>query len=118
MVRRLLGKNLPFALKVETNPAPNLCQYTVVKPPQSQSSIWFAPFVPKCWVGLHEWRAPLTQQPSKCVVAFFLAGFVALGAAAGFRRDRTLGERPLADDRLGDRQAGRLVSVRRAQRTL
>ena len=33
-------------------------------------------------VGLHEWRAPLTQQPSKCVVAFFLAGFVALGAAA------------------------------------
>src|SRR5262249_17408997 len=32
-----------------------------------------------------------------------------------FRRDRTIGERSLAEDRRGDRQTGRVVPVRRTQ---
>ena len=35
-----------------------------------------------------------------------------------FRGDGTIGQRPLAEDRWRDRQASRLVPVRRAQRAL
>ena len=47
-----------------------------------------------------------------------LGSSVGAGRRLEFRRDVTIGERPVAEARVGDRQAGRLVPVRRAQRDL
>jgi hypothetical protein len=44
-------------------------------------------FVRAIWAGsvvlVHEWRASLAQQPSKSVIASFLAGFIVLGVVSG-----------------------------------
>src|SRR5215472_10431711 len=58
------------------------CQYAVVDPPQSQSRICVR-HLGRSVVLVHEWRASLAQQPTKSVIAAFLAGFLVLGAVSG-----------------------------------
>jgi hypothetical protein len=60
----------------------DLCQYRVVKSPQFRMSILYAISAEVLSWFDNEWRAALVLQPSKCVVAAFLVGLLALGAVA------------------------------------
>jgi len=58
------------------------CQYAVVDPPQSLSSIDVRHLVRSVEL-VREWRASLLQQPSKSVIPSLLAGFMVLGTVSG-----------------------------------